>query len=195
MKLEAKRRLAGGEFGSLHDAQAAVAREHGLPGWAALKQVCGQPRGEGHALPQLRWVMARFRQAGEPDWVAPGDDELRQHFGDRFLAETTAAGLTAAITSVAADLRAELVVIGEAPLSARVRLAGLDVFASVEADPPHRLTGLQAIPAGSRITDTRVAAPAPARTSGDVPAEMAVIADEAFAELGLAALVLAGRGP
>jgi CubicO group peptidase (beta-lactamase class C family) len=195
LKLEAKRRLAGGEFGSLHDAQAAVAREHGLPGWAALKQVCGQPPREGHALPQLRWVMARFRQAGEPDWVAPGDDELRQHFGDRFLAETTAAGLTAAITSVAADLRAELVVIGEASLSARVRLAGLDVFASVEADPPHRLTGLQAIPAGSRITDTRVAAPAPARTSGDVPAEMAVIADEAFAELGLAGLVLAGGGP
>ncbi len=195
LKLEAKRRLAAGEFPSLHDAQAAVAREHGLPSWAALKQVCGQPPQESHALPQLRWVMARFREAGAPGWTAPGEHELRQHFGDRFLTETPAGELIAAITSVAADLGGELVVIGQAPLSARVQLAGLQVFASVEADPPHRLTGLQAIPAGGPVTDTRVAAPPPARTLGDVPAEMAGVADEAFAELGLAGLVQAGGGP
>src|SRR6266705_1014791 len=47
LKLEAKRRLAAGEFATLHDAQAAIAREHGLPGWAALKQACAP---ESHAL-------------------------------------------------------------------------------------------------------------------------------------------------
>src|SRR6266508_2324668 len=57
-----------------------------------------------------------------------------------------------------------------------------------------RLTGLQAPPTGRRITDPRVAAPPPARALGEVPAEMAGIANEAFAELGLAALVLAGGG-
>jgi hypothetical protein len=31
LKLEAKRRLAAGEFATLNDAQAAIAREHGLP--------------------------------------------------------------------------------------------------------------------------------------------------------------------
>jgi hypothetical protein len=38
LKLEAKRRLAAGEFPNLHDAQLAVAREHGLSSWTALKQ-------------------------------------------------------------------------------------------------------------------------------------------------------------
>jgi len=39
LKLEARRRLAAGEFGTLHDAQLAIAREHGQPSWAALKQL------------------------------------------------------------------------------------------------------------------------------------------------------------
>jgi CubicO group peptidase (beta-lactamase class C family) len=194
LKLEAKRRLAAGEFSSLHDAQAGIAREHGLPNWAALKRLCGQPPQESYALWQLRWVIARFRDAGAPGWMTPGDQELRQHFSHRFLAENPAGELVAVIASVAADLRQELVVIGQAPLSARVQIASLKVFASVEGDPPHRLTELQAVPVGRPITDTRVAAP-PTRTRGDVPAEMAGIADEAFAELGLAALVLAGGDP
>jgi CubicO group peptidase (beta-lactamase class C family) len=196
LKLEAKRRLAASEFPALHDAQAAIAREHGLPSWTALKQlISGQPQQESRALAQLRWVIARFRDASEPAWTAPDDDELRQHFDDRFLSEVPAGELIAAITGVAADLREELIVIGQAPLSARVQLAGLEVFASVDADPPHRLTGLYASPTGRRITDTCVAAPSPVRNLGDVPAEMAGVADEAFAELGLAALVLAGGGP
>jgi len=34
--------LAAGEFAALHDAQAAIAWEHGLPNWTALKQlICG----------------------------------------------------------------------------------------------------------------------------------------------------------
>ncbi len=196
LKLEAKRRLAAGEFAALHDAQAAIAWEHGLPNWTALKQlICGQPQQESRALPQLRWVIARFRDAGEPVWAAPDDHELRQHFDDHLLTAVPAGELIAAITSVAADLREEPIVIGQAPLSARIQIAGLEVFASVEADPPHRLTGLQGYPLGARITDTRVAAPPPARTLGDVPAELAGVADGAFAELGLAALVLAGGGP
>ena len=152
-------------------------------------------RQESHALPQLRWVIARFRDAGDPAWAAPDDDELRQHFDGQLLSAVPAGELIAAITGVATALREEPVVIGQAPLSARVQLAGLEVFASVEADPPHRLTGLQGYPLGGRITDTRVTAPPPARTLGDVPAEMAEVADGAFAELGLAALVLAGGGP
>src|SRR6266536_3772221 len=67
LKLEAKRRLAAGEFAALHDAQVAIAWEHGLPSWTALKQlICGQPQQECHALPQLRWVIARFMDAGAP---------------------------------------------------------------------------------------------------------------------------------
>jgi CubicO group peptidase (beta-lactamase class C family) len=196
LKLEAKRRLAAGEFAALHDAQAAIAWEHGLPNWTALKQlICGQAQQQSHALAQVRWVIARFRDAGEPGWIAPDDDELRLHFDDQFLSEVPAAELIAAITSVAAGLREEPTVIGQAPLSAHIQIGGLEVFAAAEADPPHRLTGLQGYPLGGRITDTRVAAPPPARTLGEVPAEMAGVADGAFAELGLAALVLAGGGP
>jgi CubicO group peptidase (beta-lactamase class C family) len=196
LKLEAKRRLAAGEFSSLHDAQVAIAREHGLPSWTALKQLIGgQAQQESHALAQVRWVIARFRAAAEPAWTAPDDDELRQHFADQFLNEVPAGQLIAAITSVAADLREEPIVIGQAPLSAHVQLGGLEVFAAAEADPPHRLIGLQAPPTGRPVTDPRVAAPPPDRTLGEVPAEMAGIAEEAFAELGLAALVLAGGGP
>jgi CubicO group peptidase (beta-lactamase class C family) len=196
LKLEAKRRLAVGEFSTLHKAQLAIAWEHGVPSWAALKQIIsGQPQQECHALPQLRWVIARFKDAGEPAWTAPGDHELRQHFDDRFLTAIPVGELLASIAGVAAALREELVVMGQAPLEARVQIAGLEVFASVDADPPHRLTALHGYPLGERITDARVAAPQSARTLGDVPADVVGIADEAFAELGLAALVLAGGGP
>ncbi|HJZ29175.1 MAG TPA: hypothetical protein VJ370_23080, partial [Streptosporangiaceae bacterium] len=81
LKLEAKRRLAAGEFPTLHDAQVAIAREHGLPTWAALKQrVSDTP--DSHALDQFRWVSARFSGAGRPGWTAPGEDELREHFSE-----------------------------------------------------------------------------------------------------------------
>jgi ABC-2 type transport system ATP-binding protein len=64
-------------------------------------------------------------------------------------------------------------------------------LAVVEAEPPHRLTGLRGLPVGSRVHDPRVADP-PVRTQGEVPAEVADIAEQAFAELGLTALLLAG---
>jgi CubicO group peptidase (beta-lactamase class C family) len=196
LKLEAKRRLAAGEFSALHDAQAAIAREHGQPSWAALKQlICGQPEQESQALAQLRWVIGRFRDAGEPSWTRPGDDEMRRHVGGPVLAETPASELVATIIPMAPLLREELAVMAQAPLSASVQIGDLRVDATVEAEPPHRLTELRAIPLTKRITDARVTSPPPARSRGEVPAEVAGMAAEAFAELGLAGLVLAGGGP
>ena len=65
LKLEAKRRLAAGEFPTLHDAQVAIAREHGLPTWAALKQrVSDIP--DSHAYPPLDH--RRFQAADQPGW-------------------------------------------------------------------------------------------------------------------------------
>src|SRR6266511_3261720 len=188
LKLEAKRRLAAGEFPTLHDAQAAIAGEYGLPSWAALKQlICGQPEHESHALSQLRWVIGRFREAGASAWSAPDEDELRQHVGGPVLAETPAGELVATIIQTALLLRGELVVMAQAPLSASVQIADLRVDATVEAEPPHRLTELRATPLTKRITDARVTSPPPIRTLGQVPAGVAGIADEAFAELGLVA--------
>jgi hypothetical protein len=67
LKLEAKRRLAAGEFLSLHDVQGAIAREYGQASWAGLKQfISGQTTVKSHALSHLEWVIARFAGAGEP---------------------------------------------------------------------------------------------------------------------------------
>ena len=196
LKLEAKRRLAAGEFTTLHDAQAAIAREHGLPGWAALKQVCAlRPEPESHALDQLHWVIARFSGADAPGWTAPGEDELREHFDDRFLAVIPAGTLVEQASKMAADLRAELVVLSAAPLEAVVQLAGLRYYAAADATPPYRLIGLQGFPLGGRITDPRAKAPLPGRTLGEPPGEVVGLAEETCAELGLPALVLAGGEP
>ena len=192
LKLEAKRRLAAGEFATLHDAQAAIARELGLPNWAALKQACTQ---DSHAVAQLRWIVSRFSGAAEPGWTPPGEDELREHFSDGMLAAIPPGDLAAAIAKVAADLRQEFRVVGQAPLVAMVELAGLRYIAEVDPAPPHRLTGLRGFPLGERVTDPRVKAPPPARTLGDPPDEIAAIATGACAELGLPALVLAGAEP
>ena len=192
LKLEAKRRVAAGEFPSLHDAQAAIAREHGLPSWAVLKLHISENQ-ETHALDQLRWVISRFADAAEPGWTAPADDELKQHFDDRFLTALPPAALIEAIGRVADDLRSgELVALGQTPLQAHVQLGSMQYIAVVEAEPPHRLTGLRGVPVGGRVHDSRVTEPAPVRTRGEVPAPVADIAEQAFAELGLTSLVLAG---
>ena len=70
LKLEAKRRVAAGEFPALHEAQVAIAREHGLPSWAALKRQISENQ-DSHALDQLRWVISRFAGSDEPGWTAP----------------------------------------------------------------------------------------------------------------------------
>jgi hypothetical protein len=86
LKLEAKRRLATGEFATLHDAQLAIAREHGLPSWTVLKQVVDRPPVAPHPpLDQVRWLITRFAGAEDPGWVAPAEDELREHFAASFL--------------------------------------------------------------------------------------------------------------
>src|SRR5580704_2342694 len=200
LKLEAKRRLAAGEFPTLHDAQAAVAREHGLPSWAALKQACAlRPEPESHALDQLRWVVSRFSAADAPGWTAPDEDELRQHFDDRFLAMIPPGALVEQTSKMAADLRTDLVVISQGPLEAQIQLAGLRYYAAADANPPHRLIGLQGFPVGDRITNPLVKAPPPPRTLGELPGDMAGgvvgLAEEACADLGLPALVLAGGEP
>lgn len=196
LKLEAKRRLAAGEFPTLHHAQAAIASEYGQQSWAGLKQyISGQPQRESHALPQLRWLIARFKDSDEQAWTAPGEHELRQHFSDEVLGLIPVGELVSAITSIAADLREEFAVVDQASLWVHVRIAGTDLFAGAEAELPHRLTAVQRIPRGGRITDPRVASPAPARTLGDVPADVPGFADWVFGELGLTGLILAGGGP
>jgi CubicO group peptidase (beta-lactamase class C family) len=206
LRLEAKRRLAAGEFPTLHEAQTAIAWEHGLPSWAALKQACAQsqppePAQESYALAHLRWLISRFCDAGRPGWTAPVDDELAEHFDDRFLAAVPAGRLVAELSKTAPDLREELIVIGQAPLEAHVQLAGMRYLATVDADPPHQLTGLRGFPLAERITDPRLTAPPPARTHGAAPAETAApaellaIADDAFSQLGLVGLSLAGGEP
>ncbi len=206
LRLEAKRRLSAAEFATLHDAQAAIAREHGLPSWAALKQRI-QADTDSHALAQLHWVIDRFSGADQPGWTAPDGAEMRAHFDDRFLAVISPSDLAALIASVAADLRTELTVIGRTPLEVQVQLAGVRYFATVDEVPPHRLLGLQGFPVGERITDRRLPlsppqrepqprpSPVPSRTQGPVPGQVAGLAEEAAAELGLPALVLAGGDP
>jgi CubicO group peptidase (beta-lactamase class C family) len=192
LKLEAKRRIAAGEFPSLHEAQVAIAREHGLPSWAALKRQIGEDQ-DSHALSQLRWVISRFAGAGEPGWTAPAADELNEHFDDRFLSALPPSALIEAISRVAADLRdGEPVILGQTSVQAYVELKGVQYLAVVGAEPPHRLTGLRGLPMGSRVHDSRVTHPVPVRTQGEVPAEVADLAEHAFAELGLTALLLAG---
>jgi CubicO group peptidase (beta-lactamase class C family) len=218
LRLEAKRRLAAGEFATLHEAQAAIAWEHGLPSWAGLKQACAssqppEPVQESHALAQLRWLIPRFCDAGRPGWTAPADDELAEHFDDRLLAAVPAARLVDQLSKAVPDLREELIVIGQAPLEAHVQLAGMRYLATVDAHPPHRLTGLRGFPLAERITDPRLTAPPPVHIYGATPgqagpaeaeaaepaeaeiADLLAIADDAFSQLGLAALVLAGGEP
>jgi CubicO group peptidase (beta-lactamase class C family) len=190
LKLEAKRRLAAGEFPSLHEAQVAIAWEHGLTNWAALKQQVTQTQ-PSHALDQLRWVIERFAGAAEPRWSAPSADELGEHFDERFLTILPPPALITAISKVTADLHGELVVLGATPLQAYVQLGGIRYIAAAAPEPPYRLTGLRGFPVGSKVHDSRTADP-PVRTQGAVPAEVSDIAEQAFAELGLTALVLAG---
>jgi CubicO group peptidase (beta-lactamase class C family) len=194
LKLEAKRRLAAGEFETLHDAQLAIAREHGLPSWAKLKEriAAATASEDNPALRQVRWVLARFAGAGGQDWAAPDGDELSEHFDERFLHMFPPGQLVSTITRVADQLSAgELTVATLTPTGIRARIADLQVEAVAEEAPPHRLTGLRAYPIGGRVSDPRAADPADV-TAGDVPAQAVTLARDSLAELGLPGLVLAG---
>ena len=189
LKDEAKRRRAAGEFATLHDAQLAIAREHGLPSWAALKRRVED--GPGHALAQVRWLLDRFAGADGDGWSAPDDTELRAHFDERFLSAVPPDQLVATLRGAAARLREELVVTAGGPRTLRAQLADLHVDAVVEAEPPHRLTGLRLYPVGRHVTDARVAAPV-TRTTGDVPALASRLVEESLTDLGLVGFSAAG---
>ena len=193
LKLEAKRRRAAGEFPSLHEAQLAVAREHGQPSWAALRTAVGDAAagGEGHAVAQLRWIIARFGGAGEPGWLAPDEAELREHFTGEFLAAIPPDRLVARIAAVAPILRAELAVTSDTPFTAQGQLSGHLVMAVTEPRPPYRLTGVQERRLGTRISDPRTQAP-PAAAAGPVPDQVKALGAAASARLGLVGLALAG---
>ena len=112
LKIEAKRRLAAGEFATLHDAQLAIAREHGMPSWAALKEFVSAEAGpDRHALSQVKWVAARFAGAGTPHWAAPGEDELRAHFHDRFLERIPPETIVSSLARVSDKFQAELMIV------------------------------------------------------------------------------------
>jgi CubicO group peptidase (beta-lactamase class C family) len=196
LKLEARHRLAAGEFGTLHDAQLAIAREHGQPSWTALKELIDSRLATlGHpALTQLQWVISRFGGAGEPGWTVPADDELREHFTSDYLSPEITGRLVEMFTRRAARLREELVVTHDDPLNARARVGGLQFEAAAEPEPPHRLRGFRAYLVGNQVTDPRVAAPA-SQSSGPVPFAATETAAAGFGELGLAGLVLAGGAP
>ncbi len=197
LKVEAKRRLAAGEFPALHQAQLAIAREHGQRSWAALKRLIReQDRPDGHALAQLRWVVARFGDAAAAGWAPPGDGEMREHFTGEFLAEVHADRLITMFTNAAtaAVLSDELVVTANAPLFAQVTIGGFQVVAVAETGPPHLLAALRIQRTGARMTDPRVSSPA-TRTAGEVPETVGQIARQAIGDLGLPGLVLAGGTP
>jgi CubicO group peptidase (beta-lactamase class C family) len=145
----------------------------------------------GSALTQVRWVIERFRDAGTPGWLAPGGSELGEHFDEHYLTLVPPATLIETLGPVAGRLRGDLEILSETPQTVRAQAGGMRRQAAAEADPPHRLTRLRLYALGQRVTDPRAAAP-PARTSGDVPAAAAQLAEESCAELGLPGLVLAG---
>ncbi len=196
LKLEAKRRLAAGEFGTLHDAQLAIAREHGLASWTALRRAietgASQP---SPVLDQVKWLIARFSDADYDGWAAPTDSELREHFTDRFLSMVTPDLVVRTFAGRAAELRDDLTIALVEPLRIRARIGDMQIEAGAETKPPHRLTGLRAYPVGSKVTDGRIAAPS-TRTWGEPPAGVTGVAEEAFTELGLVGLALsAGSTP
>lgn len=186
LKLEAKRRLAAGEFATLHDAQLAVAREHGLSSWAVLKETVTADQAEQNpALAQVRWLISRFRDADGGSWVRPADEEMGEHFTGEFLLQVPPETMIDILTKTAASFREDLVSIKDTgDLGVRAEIAGLRVEALVEADPPHRLTYLLFYPLGQLVTDDRVAAP-PTVAAGQVPAEAMELARDSFSELAI----------
>jgi hypothetical protein len=149
-KLEAKRRLAAGEFTTLHDAQLAVAREHGMSSWAALKEHIAAAEAErGHALAQVRWVFGRYGEADAAGWTAPSRDELSEHVTEHFLTLVPPKTAAAILGGVAPKLREDLVLIDADSLHLRAKVADLLVEATVEPEAPHRLTSLLVLPGGA----------------------------------------------
>jgi len=188
LKVEAKRRLTAGEFGTLHEAQLAIAREHGFASWTALKTTI---ENESHALPHVRWLVERFRDADGPQWTSPTDAELREHIGDRLLELAPAAAIGQQLSSIAPKLRDSLRVEAATVDTLWAEISGLTIEASAETEAPHRLSSLRLYPVSKSVTDPRVADPR-ISTTGDAPPEAVDAAKHAQAEVGLPGLILAG---
>jgi CubicO group peptidase (beta-lactamase class C family) len=203
LKVEAKRRLAAGEFGTLHDAQLAIAREHGFSSWATLKASIEAAAGysgadsgvaPGPALAHVRWILDRFREADDPAWSPPDGDELAEHFSELYLTVVPLSTVISTLGEVAPRLRGELTVTIERPEVVRARVGDLHIDAAAAPEPPGRLTALRLYRGAGPARDPRTAEP-PVIIEGNVPDGAVEIAAEGYAELGLAALVLAGSGP
>jgi CubicO group peptidase (beta-lactamase class C family) len=188
LKVEAKRRLTAGEFGTLHEAQLAIAREHGYPSWAALKSAI-EPG--SRPLTHVRWLIDRYREADTARWTAPAESELLDHISPAFLDRVPGDVLTKQLRSVAERLREEFTVDATTTDAVRAEVGGLRVEASTEQESPYRLKALRLYPIAKRVTDTRLADPT-TRTSGDAPSRAIEVAAQSAAELGLPGLVLAG---
>jgi CubicO group peptidase (beta-lactamase class C family) len=207
LKLEAKRRVAAGEFAALWEAQLVIAREHGLPSWRALRElIAAKSARQSLALPHLRWVESRFRKSGRPGWVPPDAHELRQHFTEDLLGRATSPGqVIETITCAAADLREGYTLTAVGPLTALIKSPSRRlIVATVEADPPHLVNRARSFPLRDRIDEARGTAAARAEAApraigdseeGEVPPTARKLAASAVAELGLPGLVLAGGGP
>jgi len=192
-KLEAKRRLAAGEFTTLHDAQLAVAREHGMSSWAALKElIAGAEAGAGQVLAQVRWVFGRYADADAPGWTAPARDELSEHFTEQMLSLVPPKTVAAILGSVASKLHEDLVVIDADSLHLKAKVADLLVEATVEPEAPHRLTALSLVPGGAPAADTRLAQP-PTVSFGPVPDLVPGVVEDSYGQLGLVGLTAAGE--
>jgi len=194
LKLEAKRRLAAGEFATLHDAQLAIAREHGMSSWATLKEHVAAAEAEhGHALAQLRWVFGRYGEADAPGWTAPSRDELSEHCTERMLGLVSPEAIAKTLAGIADRLRADLVVIDAGPSRLSAKAGDLRVEASVEPDAPYRLDILRVFFAGDvTVTDARAARP-PSAGSGPVPARVPGLIEDFHAKFGLVGLTAAGN--
>jgi CubicO group peptidase (beta-lactamase class C family) len=194
-KLEAKRRLAAGEFTTLHEAQLAVAREHGMSSWAALKEhVVAAEAERSHALAQVRWLLGRYAEAGEPGWSAPSRAELSEHFTEQFLGFASPEEIARTLAGIADRLRENLVVVDAGPSQLSAEVGGLRVEASVEPRAPHRLDGLRVFHRDDvTVADARVARP-PATSTGPVPEPVPGLIEDSGAKFGLAGLTAAGGG-
>jgi CubicO group peptidase (beta-lactamase class C family) len=192
LKIEAKRRHGAGEFPTLHDAQRAIAREHGLPSWTTLKAaIVGETN---PALAQVRWVVVRFRGAGSPTWLPPDETELREHFADDFLELLPPDIMVRALRPVADQLHQHLTVTSAGPETVRARIGGLRVEAAAEAADPRRLRVMRVYPIADTALDQHPTAP-PRVLTGPVPDAALVTLGESYAELGLTALSAAARWP
>lgn len=192
LKLQAKRRLAAGEFRTLHDAQLALAREHGMRSWPELKRhVAAAAAEECHALEQTRWVLQRYAGADAAGWIPPSLGELSEHFTELFLRVVRPETLAETLGSVAAELRQDLIPVEADTRRLRASIGGMRVEAVSEQTSPYRLAGLRIYPGGGIVTDPRAARP-PVTSVGPVPEQVSGRIEESYAELGLVGVIAAG---